>query len=118
MGAPPEDYEKYAPLESYIHVEHFKSPKELADYLHILDKNDDLYNSYFKWKGTGEFLGQWARFWCRMCAMLHDERATTITHWYQDINDWWRGPGACTTGYWRDFNINNSTMTNGTQSVF
>lgn len=119
MGAPPEDYEKYAPLRSYIHTDHFKSPKELAEYLHILDKNDDLYNSYFKWKGTGELLGWWAIFWCRVCAMLHDDYAMSITHWYKDINDWWRGPGVCNTGgYWRDFDINNCTMTDGNESAF
>lgn len=48
MGARPEDYEKSAPYRSYIHVDEFESPKELAGYLHQLDKNDDLYNSYFK----------------------------------------------------------------------
>lgn len=48
MGARPQDYEKRAPYRSYIHVDEFNSPKELAQYLHHLDKNDDLYNSYFK----------------------------------------------------------------------
>lgn len=51
MGAPRGDYKKYAPDRSYLHVEDFKSPKELAEYLHILDKNDDLYNTYFGYKG-------------------------------------------------------------------
>lgn len=111
MGAPPDDYEKYAPFRSYIHVEHFKSPKELAEYLHILDNNDDFYNTYFKWKGTGEFLGGGPKTFCRLCALLHDEHATSIGHWYKNINDWWRGPGICTKGFWRDFDIKNSTMT-------
>lgn len=56
VGAPPQDYEKFAPLQSYIHYDHFNSPKTLADYLDILDKNDHLYNSYFEWIGTGEFI--------------------------------------------------------------
>lgn len=50
MGARPEDYEVAAPYNSYIHVDEFESPKELAEYLHRLDKYDELYNSYFKWK--------------------------------------------------------------------
>lgn len=95
MGAPPSDYEKFAPLQSYIHVDHFKSPKELADYLNILDKNDDLYNSYFEWKGTGEFLGEQAKLFCRLCALLHDDHAISTKHWYKNINDWWRGSGTC-----------------------
>ncbi|XP_055309120.1 glycoprotein 3-alpha-L-fucosyltransferase A-like isoform X2 [Sitodiplosis mosellana] len=101
MGSTPEDYEKYAPLRSFIHVDHFKSPKELAEYLHILDQNDDLYNSYFKWKGTGEFIPNWAYFWCRICALLHDDHTMSTKHWYKDINEWWRGPGICTKGSWR-----------------
>ena len=48
MGARPEDYAKVAPLNSYIHVDDFDSPKDLAAYLHKLDKNDDLYNNYFQ----------------------------------------------------------------------
>lgn len=50
MGARPEDYKRSAPEHSYIHVEDFAEPKELAMYLHKLDQNDDLYNEYFQWK--------------------------------------------------------------------
>ena len=50
MGARPEDYDVSAPYKSYIHVDDFDGPKELADYLHKLDQNDELYNEYFKWK--------------------------------------------------------------------
>ena len=50
MGARPEDYADAAPHKSYIHVDDFDSPKELADYLHQLDQDDQLYNEYFKWK--------------------------------------------------------------------
>ena len=50
MGARPEDYAVSAPYKSYIHVDDFDGPKELADYLHKLDQDDQLYNEYFKWK--------------------------------------------------------------------
>lgn len=50
MGARQADYAAVAPHNSYVHVEEFAGPKELADYLHLLDKDDSLYNSYFKWK--------------------------------------------------------------------
>ncbi|KAJ6633793.1 Glycoprotein 3-alpha-L-fucosyltransferase A, partial [Pseudolycoriella hygida] len=98
MGARPEDYESSAPYRSYIHVDEFESPKHLADYLHILDKSDDLYNSYFKWKGTGEFINTY--FWCRVCAMLHDDFAITSATYYDDINEWWRPVGTCTSDTW------------------
>ena len=50
MGARPEDYAISAPYKSYIHVDDFDGPKELADFLHKLYLDDQLYNDYFKWK--------------------------------------------------------------------
>ena len=48
MGAAPEDYARAAPPHSFIHVDDFESAKDLAEYLHVLDKNDALYNEYFQ----------------------------------------------------------------------
>ena len=48
MGARPEDYANVAPHNSYIHVDQFKGPEELAEYLHELDKDDVKYNQYFQ----------------------------------------------------------------------
>ena len=91
MGARPEDYAKVAPLNSYIHVEQFSSPEHLADYLHMLDQNDDLYNSFFKWKKvSGNYMD--TKFLCRLCAMINDKTRLT---WYEDIDSWWRGSGVC-----------------------
>ena len=56
MGAKKEDYEHIAPYKSFIHVEDFEGPQQLAKYLNELDKNDKLYNEYFQWKGTGEIV--------------------------------------------------------------
>ncbi len=50
MGARTEDYAKVAPYHSYIHVDEFESPRHLAEYLHKLDKDDELYNSYFRYQ--------------------------------------------------------------------
>ena len=48
MGARPQEYEKVAPYNSFIHVDQFKGPKELAEYLLELDKDDKKYNQYFQ----------------------------------------------------------------------
>ena len=48
MGARPEDYKRVAPDFSYIHVEDFSGPEELAKYLHQLDQDDEKYNQYFQ----------------------------------------------------------------------
>lgn len=96
MGGRPEDYARAAPPHSYIHVDDFASPKELARYLEVLDSNDTLYNEYFAWKGTGEFINTY--FWCRMCAMLHAPRTHKS---YPDMHKWWSGAGTCNAGHWR-----------------
>lgn len=96
MGAQPEDYARSAPQHSYIHVDDFESPKALAAYLHKLDQDDEMYNSYFRWKGTGQFIN--THFFCRLCALLHDDIRPKS---YRDVNAWWRGPGVCTAGSWR-----------------
>merc|ERR1719402_826827 len=77
------------------------SPKELGEYLLKLDKDDELYNEYFQWKGTGEFIN--TKFWCRVCALLHDPKAArpAEARSYSDINNWWRGDGICSNRGWR-----------------
>lgn len=92
MGPSRRDYELVAPYNSFIHVDDFESPKVLAEYLHKLDLNDTLYNEYFKWKGTGTIVID-SKFYCRLCAMLHDEDHPP--KYYNDINDWWNGTGVC-----------------------
>lgn len=69
MGGRPLDYLRASPDHSFIHVEDFPSVKALAEYLHLLDRNETLYNEYLRWKGSGEFINTY--FWCRLCAMLH-----------------------------------------------
>ncbi|KAJ8305784.1 hypothetical protein KUTeg_016329 [Tegillarca granosa] len=91
LGASPVDYQLIAPPGSFIHVEDFSSPKALADYLHKLDSNDELYNQYFEWKSYGTFID--AAPWCRFCAMLHETELPNT--WYSDINDWWGAKTTC-----------------------
>lgn len=86
MGASKEEYTRMLPDHSFIHVDDFKSPKLLADYLIKLDKNDTLYNEYFKWKGFADRIG--SNPWCRMCSLLNQENVPSM--WYTSIDDHWR----------------------------
>lgn len=52
-GGRREAYERVAPPNSFIHISDFSSIKDLAEYLLLLDKNDEMYNSYFKWRLEG-----------------------------------------------------------------
>ncbi len=95
MGAHPSTYKRYAPPNSYIHVDDFESPKELAEYLHLLDKNDELYNNYFRWKGAGEI--RHIEMWCRVCALLHAPKQTKI---YSRLDNWWKNEKTCVKTSW------------------
>ncbi|KAH8026512.1 hypothetical protein HPB51_021124 [Rhipicephalus microplus] len=94
MGASREEYRAAAPYHSYIHVDDFASPKELAEYLRLLSSNHSLYNQYFEWKGTGEFVNTY--FWCRLCAMLHAPPRPADKQRRTSVHDWWLN-GACKT---------------------
>ena len=48
MGARLEDYELAAPYKSFLHVDQFSGPRQLAKFLHKLDQDESLYNEYFK----------------------------------------------------------------------
>ena len=50
MGARPVDYEKAAAYKSFIHVDQFKGPRELAEYLLELNRDDQKYNEYFQFR--------------------------------------------------------------------
>ncbi|KAK5646444.1 hypothetical protein RI129_004908 [Pyrocoelia pectoralis] len=90
MGARKQDYVRSAPSNSFIHVNDFNNPEDLAQYLKRLDQDDDLYNTYFNWKGTGEFINTY--FWCRLCALLHSPYSKK---WYTNLGEWWAGTGIC-----------------------
>ncbi len=71
------------PENSIIHVDNFRSHKELATYLHFLSNNKTAYQSYFEWRNkplpkkltkklnlAGSF---GTNLWkCNMCKLFHD----------------------------------------------
>lgn len=95
MGARKGDYLKTAPPHSYIHTADFAGARALADHLLRLNASDRLYNEYFRWKGSGEFIN--TKFWCRICALLHDDAGDEARPdmWYTDFYKWWAHDGAC-----------------------
>ena len=67
-------YDLYAPNHSFIDVRDFASPKHLADYLLLLDKNNTLYNEYFAWKSTYICRRGSINVACKLCEMLHERK--------------------------------------------
>ena len=87
MGASYDAYIRALPPDSFIHVDNFTSTKELAEYLKELDKNDRMYNQYFKWKDGGSWKTVDTNYLCRLCAMLHLDLPPI---WYPNVDEWWR----------------------------
>ncbi|XP_063328809.1 4-galactosyl-N-acetylglucosaminide 3-alpha-L-fucosyltransferase 9-like [Pelmatolapia mariae] len=50
LGPTRQNYEKIIQGDAFIHVDDFSSPKDLADYLLLLDKNEEMYLKYFEWR--------------------------------------------------------------------
>ena len=61
--------EQILPPKSYIDVNSFTSPAELAKYLVLLDEDDDLYNEYFAWRATYTCVLSWIP--CAFCRAFH-----------------------------------------------
>lgn len=90
------DYNDYAPPHSFISVGEFKSPKALADYLHLLDQNDALYMEYFAWKKDYEVVQRPQNGWCDLCEKLND--ASLPAKSYADMKRWWFDDIPCYEG--------------------
>eukprot|EP00914_Ancora_sagittata_P000822 GHVO01002208.1.p1 GENE.GHVO01002208.1~~GHVO01002208.1.p1 ORF type:complete len:299 (+),score=24.45 GHVO01002208.1:31-897(+) len=98
LGAHKEDYLAAAPPKSFIHIEDFSSVSDLADHLKELDHNDDQYNEYLRWRGSGSFIN--TKFWCRLCTLLHTVPNEGKVTWYENIDKWWKESRICTRDRW------------------
>jgi len=90
------DYSQYTPPHSIINVADFKSPKDLANYLNVLDNNDALYVRHFEWKRDWELKGFPRDGWCDLCEKLNDP--TEPVKVYSDLSKWWFHDVPCLNG--------------------
>ncbi|XP_057368513.1 alpha-(1,3)-fucosyltransferase C-like [Daphnia carinata] len=81
------DYSHFAPPHSYINARDFGSPKELADYLILLNNTETLYTSYFDWKKDYEIVRTDMSGWCDLCQLAHNDSLPVKV--YPDIKQWW-----------------------------
>ncbi|XP_075044709.1 4-galactosyl-N-acetylglucosaminide 3-alpha-L-fucosyltransferase FUT6-like [Mixophyes fleayi] len=89
LGPPRENYERFIPKDSFIHVDDFSTAQELATYLLKLDKDDKAYRQYFNWRSrlhpfskTTMLMG-----YCRVCkAVKEAPKHKTIAR----LGDWFK----------------------------
>ena len=71
-------YAKRGPPHSFIHVDDFSSPKELAAYITYLDGNDTAYQEYHAWKFEYERTCPSLNFFCNFCQKLYNVQGNTL----------------------------------------
>lgn len=72
LGPPRENYERFLPPNSFIHVDDFTSAGDLAQYLWELSEDAERYQRYFQWRKWLKPVvrADWTLRVCRACQFL------------------------------------------------
>lgn len=77
MGPTVNNCELLLPPNSFLHIDNYKSSKELAAHLLEISKSDEILLSYHRWRNDFELLNEHGYFgsksyhWCRVCEALN-----------------------------------------------
>uniref|UniRef100_A0A8C6WTY0 Fucosyltransferase n=1 Tax=Neogobius melanostomus TaxID=47308 RepID=A0A8C6WTY0_9GOBI len=90
LGPPRDNYMRQIPADSFIHVNDFASPKELAERLHHLNKDPEEYMRYFKWTKEYKVTSSWfgKEHACRTCDYIQKHRRSQVCH---NLIEWFWG---------------------------
>jgi alpha-1,3-fucosyltransferase len=80
------NYTSLGPSGAFIDILNYRSPKDLADYLHYLAKNETAYSEYFQWKPYWRAVPQMGPAFCKLCEIVH---SPMYTQTYTDVRSWW-----------------------------
>ncbi|XP_043218687.1 alpha-(1,3)-fucosyltransferase 7-like [Amphibalanus amphitrite] len=91
-GATRAEYEALAPPDSFLHVDDFAGPQELADHLRWLASNGTALARYHRWRSQYRFAPR--ERWCRLCELMsrHMEPGTAVL---PDLHSWWYEGAQC-----------------------
>ncbi|KAG9464979.1 4-galactosyl-N-acetylglucosaminide 3-alpha-L-fucosyltransferase FUT6-like [Eleutherodactylus coqui] len=89
LGPSRKNYERFIPKDSFIHVDDFSTPEELAKYILKLDRDEDAYQQYFTWRSRLHPIGNtnWQTHYCRVCKALKEapmhKTISKLGEWYK-----------------------------------
>ncbi|XP_036398322.1 4-galactosyl-N-acetylglucosaminide 3-alpha-L-fucosyltransferase 9-like [Megalops cyprinoides] len=90
LGPSRKNYENFVPGDAFIHVDDFPSPKEMAAHLLLLDKNEEMYRQYFRWRKyfTVRKTQFWAEHMCRACEYIRTHKEYKVCN---NLDSWYWG---------------------------
>ncbi|XP_066979597.1 3-galactosyl-N-acetylglucosaminide 4-alpha-L-fucosyltransferase FUT3-like [Macrobrachium rosenbergii] len=112
MGGKIESYRKMLPPNSFIHVDEFKSPKDLASYLLFLAKDATKYMEYHAWRSQFRVVNEHGYFgapifhYCRICEALNYNDPAPKE--YHNMEVFWNVSTDCNQPTWI-YRMNNNT---------
>jgi hypothetical protein len=97
MGARENDYARTAPKQSYIHVDMYKTPEDLAKHLnHLINKTEE-YLKYLQWREDTQIevitRGRWMNFLCPLCEMAYESPQLSQTR--LNFSSWYNPKTEC-----------------------
>ncbi|XP_040181093.1 alpha-(1,3)-fucosyltransferase 7 [Rana temporaria] len=88
LGPPRENYEKFIPADSFIHVSDFPLAKDLADFLKSM--NIERYERYFRWRQEYgvKIYNDWRERFCMICSRYPHLSKDKV---YSNLESWFIG---------------------------
>ncbi|KAM3911252.1 alpha-(1,3)-fucosyltransferase 7 [Leptodactylus fuscus] len=85
LGPPRENYEKFIPSDSFIHVSDFPSPKHLAEFLEAM--TPQRYQEFFRWRQVYgvKVYNDWRERFCMICSKYSSLPKKKV---YTDMEGW------------------------------
>ncbi|XP_037068902.1 alpha-(1,3)-fucosyltransferase 7-like [Pollicipes pollicipes] len=91
-GAPRASYAAVAPPDSFVHVDDFAGPRELAAHLRHLARNASALTRLTAWRDS--FTVRPVEGWCRLCARMLQPDGPVPAR-YDDLRRWWNDGSHC-----------------------
>ena len=73
-GAPMESCQYHLPPNSFLHVDNFSTPKKLAEYIDLLERNNKMYLRFHEWRKTYIALLTTNQISCSLCKSIFETK--------------------------------------------